>query len=260
MPKFDVISVKECKTGAAAPPSSVSAGRLSLGCFNLRTAIQQAYDVFASGKADPLSPAVWTMPLEGLPAWANAARYSIDAATEHPQTAAMMRGPMMQALLEERFHLKVRRESREGTVFLMTAAKGGLKIHASKEDSCSPLDFSEALNFQPGERPWCGMANMSYKGPLTVLDIHGIALSTFAKMLHPEGSPVVDRTGIEGTFDIHMEWSEDHTPPAAGTASDPAPHTSAIIATREQLGLELRPAKGTREVLIVDRLERPSGN
>jgi uncharacterized protein (TIGR03435 family) len=241
-PKFGVTSVKECKSGDAVPPSSSSPGRLSLGCWNPRTAIQQAYDVFASGKADPLNPTIPLMPIEGLPAWVDSARYSIDAMTEHPQSAAMMRGPMMQALLEDRFHLKAHRESRPGSVYLMTVAKGGLKLKPTKDGSCLPFDFSEAFK------------------PVTVLDILGVRLSTFAKLLHPDGNPVIDRTGLTGAFDIHLEWGQDQPDPAGGAAIDPAPPTSAIIATREQLGLELSPAKGTREVLVVDHLERPSGN
>jgi uncharacterized protein (TIGR03435 family) len=234
-----------------------------LGCFNLKVIILQAYDVFVTGKADPLNPATPVTPIEGLPPWVDSARYSIDATTDQPRSAAMMRGPMMQGVLEDRFHMKVHRESREGAVYLMTVSKAGLKLKPTKEGSCSPFDFSEALNMKPSAQTWCGLPMIARKGPVTVLDIHGIPLGTFAKLLHPDGSPVIDRTGITGVFDIHLEWETD-TPnssaPDDGAASDPSPHTSAIVATREQLGLELRPGRGTREVLVIDHMERPSGN
>lgn len=201
-PTFEVTSVKECKSGDAVPPSNSSPGRLSLGCFNLKVIIQQAYDVFASGKTDPVNPVTPVTPIEGLPPWADSARYSIDAMTEHPQSAAMMRGPMMQGVLEDRSHLKVHRESREGAVYLMTAAKAGVKLKSTKEGSCLPLDFAEALNMKPGDQIWCGLPMIVRKGSVTILDIHGIPLSTFAKLLHPDGSLVIDRTGITGVFDI----------------------------------------------------------
>jgi uncharacterized protein (TIGR03435 family) len=258
-PKFDVTSVKECKSGEAVPPSHSSPGRLSLGCWNLRTAIQQAYEVFASGKADPLNPLAQVIPIEGLPDWVASARYSIDAMAEHPESAAMMRGPMMQALLEDRFHLKVHRESRPSPVYLMTVAKSGLKLKPTKDGSCLPFDFSEGLNFTGGGQVWCALPRVK-NGSVTVLDIVGVQLSVFAKLLHPDGNPVIDRTGVTGAFDIHMEWSEEQREPAAGAATDPSPHMSAIIATRQQLGLELSPAKGARDVLVIDRLERPTGN
>jgi len=261
--RFEVASVKECQSGEA---SSSSAGRLSLGCRPLRMLIQEAYDLFAAGRVDPLNPATPVIPIEGLPAWVNRARYSIDAKTESPQTAAMMRGPLMQALLEDRFHMRLRRENREGPIYLMTVAKGGLKLSPAKEGSCAPFDFSEAINMKPSDQTWCAVPKVVRRGATTVVDVHGVTLAAFAKLLHPEGRPVFDRTGIAGVFEIHLEW--DDQPDPAGSAgggvgdlaSDPAPHSSAIAATRQQLGLELKPDRGMHQVLVVDRIEKPSGN
>jgi uncharacterized protein (TIGR03435 family) len=235
---------------------------LSLGCWQLKLLIQQAYDVFASGRVNPLNPAMPVTPIVDAPAWIGSARYSIDAKTESPQTAATMRGPMMQALLEERFQLKTHRETREVPVYIMTVARGGLKLQHTREGSCTPLDFGEALNMKPGGgETWCITPMVSRKGPLMVFDVHGITLDVFAKLLNP-GRPVIDRTGLAGDFDIHLEWEPDaHDSPApdAGVASDPG-HSSAVEATREQLGLRLDPGRGPREFLIVDRVEKPSGN
>jgi uncharacterized protein (TIGR03435 family) len=166
---------------------------------------------------------------------------------------------MLQALLEDRFHLKVHRESRPATVYLMTVAKGGLKLKPTIDGSCLPLDFSETLNMTPGDRALCGWPRVR-NGTVNVLDILGVHLSTFAKLLHPDGNSVIDRTGITGAFDIHLEWSEAPRDPGGGAATDPSPHTSAIVATREQLGLQLTAAKGTRDILVVDRVEKPTGN
>lgn len=86
--------------------------------------------------------------------------------------------------------------------------------------------------------------------------MYGVTLAVYAKLLRP-GRPVIDRTGLTGAFDISLE--RPPTTPSDGAASDP-PGTSLITALREQLGLRLEPGKGPVEFLIVDRIERPSGN
>lgn len=264
-PKFEVASVKECKATDTAPPSNPSPGRLSLACWPLWRLIADAYETFAAGRVDPLNPLV-PLPLEGAPAWINSARYSIDAKTESPQSGAMMRGPMMQALLEERFQLKTHRETREISAYIMTVAKGGAKLHRTEEGSCNhvdPTDLTQSLKVMPGGKPWCLTPTTVRNGPLVVFDVRGMTLDVFSKLLHPDGRPVVDRTGLTGAFDIHLEWEPDasnSSTPDAGVASDPSPHSSAVIATREQLGLRLDPGKGPREFLVIDHIEKPSEN
>ncbi|MDR3698806.1 MAG: TIGR03435 family protein [Candidatus Sulfopaludibacter sp.] len=259
-PKFEVASVKECKGADPAPPSVSSPGRLSLGCWNLMTVILQACEVFASGKLDPLNPMPST-PVEGAPAWVRSARYAIDAKADGRQSAAMMRGPMMQALLEERFHMRTHREIREVPVYVMTVAKGGPKFRPSKEGSCQPYAGGD-LNVHLDGMP-CAEPQTSRKGPIMAIDFRGVSLDAFAKDLHPDGRRVIDRTGLAGAFDIHLEL-EDNAPdspgPGSGAASDPSPHSSFIVALREQLGLQLAPGKGSGEFLVIDHIERPSGN
>jgi hypothetical protein len=80
-----------------------------LTCWPLWHLIGDAYETFADGTQDPLKLPV-ALPPEG-PAWINSAFYTIDAKTETPQDGAMMRGPMMRTLLEERFQLKTHRET-----------------------------------------------------------------------------------------------------------------------------------------------------
>ncbi|HEY3839169.1 MAG TPA: TIGR03435 family protein [Bryobacteraceae bacterium] len=256
-PKFEVASVKECKAGDRSPPTISSPGRLSLGCWNLKTVILQAYEVFASGKVDPLNPVLPLTPVEGDPAWINSARYSIDAKAETPQSGAMMRGPMMQALLEERFHMRTHREIREVPVYLMTVDKGGPKFRPTKEGSCLPVDTSGDLTAHHPDGEPCAAVKVARKGPTTVFDFRGFTLAVFAGDLHPDGRHVIDRTGLAGPFDIHLEL-ETAAPDSAdpgGAASDPLP-----VAMRQQLGLRLVPGKGPVEFLVIDHIEKPSEN
>src|SRR5579872_3143675 len=98
-PKFEVVSIKECADRSTPPPSTSSPGRVSLGCWPMWRLIGEAYDTFVTGAVDRLKQPV-PQPPEGGPNWIGSARYTIDAKVESPQTGAMMRGPMMQAVLE----------------------------------------------------------------------------------------------------------------------------------------------------------------
>jgi uncharacterized protein (TIGR03435 family) len=259
-PKFEVASIKECKPADQHFPSTSSPGRLSLSCWSLSRLIADAYETFANGKVDPGKLLV-AMPLEGTPDWVNSARYTIDAKAESPQSGAMMRGPMMQALLEDRFQVKVHRETREISGYLMTVDKGGLKLKHTQEGSCVHIDQTD-LSQSPKALP-CNAPRVTRNGPLMVFEIRGVSLDVFARLLHPDGRPAFDRTGLTGAFDIRLEWEDDAAnPPDAnsGAASDPSPHASQIEAIRRQLGLRLDPGKGTRELLIIDHVEKPSAN
>jgi uncharacterized protein (TIGR03435 family) len=262
-PKFEVVSIKECADGGPTPPSTSSPGRVSLSCWPIWRLIGDAYDTFATGTVDPLKQPVPPRP-EGGPNWIGSARYTIDAKAEGPETGAMMRGPMMQAVLEERFRLKIHRETREVDGYVMTVDKRGLKLHRTEEGSCDHLDPTD-LGQSPtpaNGKPWCVIPNVTRKDPVTTIDIHGVTLDGFALILHPDRLPVVNRTGISGNFDIHLEWEADLQNvelPEDNTATVQS-HMSAIQATREQLGLRLERGKGSREFLVVDHLERPSGN
>jgi len=222
--------------------------------------INDAYEMFARGKVDPLKFPI-PLPLEGAPAWVRSARYSIAAETEAAQSGAMMRGPMMQVVLEDRFQLKIHRETREVPAYLMTVAKGGLKIKPTEEGSCNPVDLTDFTAFSkisPDGKPWCLNQRMTRNGALMVMDVHGMTLDDFARLLHPdgpEGRPVINRTGLAQPFDIHMEWEQNSNP-----ASHDDERGSAIEAIHSQLGLRLDPGRGPRNFLVIDRIEKPSGN
>jgi uncharacterized protein (TIGR03435 family) len=85
------------------------------------------------------------------------------------------------------------------------------------------------------------------------------------------GRPVVDRTGITGEFEVHLDFTPDQSTaglPGAGGPRDPggpplpAPNDrpSIFAAVQEQLGLKLDSGKGPVEVLVIDHVDRPSGN
>lgn len=151
-PKFEVVSIREC-VGKVQPPSPISSpGKLRLGCWPLWRLISDAYDTFADGKVDLLKPPM-PIPLEGAPNWTSSALYTIDAQADGPQSPAMMRGPMMQALLEDRFHVGVHRETRE--IFRLchdrgqrrpnTETHGGRQLRSHRSDGSRSISARQAM-------------------------------------------------------------------------------------------------------------------
>jgi len=169
----------------------------------------------------------------------------------------------MQRLLEERFHMRLHRETREVPVYVMTVAKEGSKLRATTEDSCNHTpspEFIQPLAFPPGGKPWCGVLTPPVKnGTRFVMDQHGVSVEAFAKLFQIGGRVVIDRTGLTGAFDVHLEWDYDTVSSDAGVASEP-PDPSIISSIRKQLGLQLSPGKAPREFIVIDHLERPSEN
>ena len=69
------------------------------------------------------------------------------------------------------------------------------------------------------------------------------------------GRTVVDRTGFRAPFDFQLNFAPDET-----MGGDPGTAPSIFAALQEQLGLRLESAKGPVEVLVIDRVARPSEN
>ena len=96
------------------------------------------------------------------------------------------------------------------------------------------------------------------------MDIYGISMEQFAKMLAPWlGRPVVDKTGLTGLFEIHLEYGSDETLPDAlppSLATNEPRGLSLFTAVQEQPGLRLDSGRGPGEFLVIDRIERPTPN
>src|SRR5215467_7608849 len=137
-PAFEVASVKSC--GPADPgfrgggPTQFSPDRVAINCQILKGLIQQAYLAHANGLND--QSAVLRTPIEGGPDWISEERYAITAKAPAETRAAMMLGPMLQTLLEDRFKLKIRRLAREIPTWDLVIAKGGPKLTPFEEGSC----------------------------------------------------------------------------------------------------------------------------
>jgi uncharacterized protein (TIGR03435 family) len=224
---------------------------VDLPCQTVKGLIQEAYNLSQAKGRMPL-----LAPIEGGPGWMNSERYTISATAEGNPGLEVMRGPMLQALLEERFNLKLRRETREVPVYFLTVAKGGAKLRTADPGNCVALD--PKLTGPPPAKGFCGSAkNVRSEGNLTV-QFRSVDFGIFAKNLGVNAGPqlldrpVIDKTGITGTYDIDLQFAPEGVVDATGP--------SIFTAVEEQLGLKLEAGRGPVEVLVVESVERPTEN
>ncbi len=72
------------------------------------------------------------------------------------------------------------------------------------------------------------------------------------------GRNVVDKTGVSGKFDIHLQWTPDQAPAGVDSAGLEASTVSLFTALDEQLGLKVESSRGSVDVLVIDHVERPA--
>jgi uncharacterized protein (TIGR03435 family) len=263
---FEVASIKPSDPNTLGVTFRNAPGSLNISGATVNMLIQQAYDVR-------------DFQISGGPGWINSGRYDIVAKIERgtntppdPGNIADQRKSMEQqrerlrALLADRFQLKIRRETKELQAYVLTPAKGGLKLKESRLDEPAP-----ALSGDKGpERP---------RGPFIRVgrgQIIGqfISLDFLVQVLAQQvGRPVIDNTGLKGSYDFTLEWTPDPGqglgPGFGGPGEPPRPDnpaptepsgTSVFVAIQEQLGLKLESQKTPVEIIVIESVEKPSEN
>ena len=251
-PAFEVASIRRNLTsnqqggGLAAPQPG---GRFIAIGATLRKLVAGAYN---------------GLRVDGGPAWIDTDRFDVNARADGERSPAEI-ALMLQALLADRFKLTVHTETHEMPVYVLTAARTdrrlGPKLHES-DATCA----KDARNFLPGgvlgSSPACGDFRLGARA----LTARGMTMPRLAGLLRDRvGRPVLDRTGLESTYDLEIEWSNDlglrQAPPGSAGAAELTPDgVSLFTALQEQLGLRLQPSRGPVDVLVVDRAEPPTPN
>jgi uncharacterized protein (TIGR03435 family) len=236
-PAFEVASVKPANPqdrsiGMYALPG----GRISITMLTLKQLIQEAYSV------QPFQ-------ISGGPRWIGDDRYDIEAKPPADSLSSKLTTPnpklpppheellMLQSLLD-RFQLKVHTETKEGPVYELVVADKVPKLQEAKSADDFPVvaygrtGVPELPDFMRGTNA---------------------SMQLFAARLARDFErPVLDKTGLKGSFDFVFKYAQDFSEPDAG------PSLFRVI--QEQLGLKLVPAKGPVEILVIDRAEKPSDN
>lgn len=241
--KFDVASIKP-----ASPTDTMKArmellpgGGLRVGNVSLMHLVTFAYDVPESR-------------VSGGPKWLESERYDILAKPlENPSGASVTnpQGRMAQnqarerlrTLLAERFNLVIHRETREGPVLALVVAKGGAKIEPSKQSEDIP----------PGTMRSATQIN-ARRGTMQML---------CAVLTNWLRQPVLDQTGLTGNYDYVLKYAPDPGESSLfPTETNPpdASGPSVYAALQEQLGLKLESRKGSLEVIVIDRVAKPTEN
>jgi uncharacterized protein (TIGR03435 family) len=240
-PQFEVASIKRNIDGVRFGFGPAPGGRLLVLNNATLNLIINAYNV------RPYQ-------IFGAPAWVNAEHYDMEAkAAGNPAPAQMML--MLQTLLEDRFKLKVHRETRELPVFVVTPAKGGIKLPPSTTN-CVQYDPNVPARPRGADEkplPFCNNI-LSGRGGNMRWSAQNIGIEQLIGALSSSmGRQVIDNTGFKGRFDLNLEYSPD---PAPADATLP----SIVTVLQEELGLKLDSSKGSVEILVIDHIERPSEN
>jgi uncharacterized protein (TIGR03435 family) len=265
-PTFAVASIKRCQNSEPAAGGANSPGSLHLQCVTTANLIRMAYLVFPTGRPNaPVSPAVFQQSIAGGPGWLDSDRYRIDARSERPHNLEMLRGPMLQALLEDRFHLRLHHENKFTDVFALTTAKSGARLTPATPGACQEFDRNHPPPVPAPGQPdpiLCGVLRLN---PTRGFDIPGATLAALCRQLTAYVEhEIVDQTGIAGTFDVHLDLTPGDLSYAGATPDPTSPFTPgdgrAIAAALEKLGLQMRPARQPAPFLVIDRIERPTEN
>jgi uncharacterized protein (TIGR03435 family) len=271
-PTFEVASIRldiSCDNGGG--PGGISPGRINLKCITLRALIRTAYSAFVGATLNSRRTDV-----VGGPNWLDTDRYDISAKSGDNAPPAQMMGPMLQGLLEDRFGVKVHREARLASVYALTMANNNLRLPPSAQGNCTPmnLDNLQRSTVRPDGPAikYCGSGGLKVNGTRSVADWYGVTMEELAgrALSMYVDRPVIDKTGLTGRFDVHLEFLHDRS--ASGPtylngviADDPSVSTdeatpSIFTALEKQLGLKLSPGKAPLETIVIDRAETPSEN
>jgi len=243
---FEVVSVKPHPDQTTQiGVRQMGGGRLS-AVFTVRTLVQLAY-----GYPDALIDAQ----VSGGPSWAATERFEINATFEGAVALAPGSPPvrllaMERALLADRFKLAVHSETKSLGVFdlVRSRADGRLGPRLVRSDgTCLPLPGTPAPIAD--YTPYCGVK----RSTRIAMSAKGIAMSRFALLLSfvPDVQRLVrDQTGLADAFDLEIDFA----PVGSAESQDLPPIPTAL---KEQLGLELRPATGPVNVIVIDHVERP---
>ncbi|HVQ13460.1 MAG TPA: TIGR03435 family protein [Vicinamibacterales bacterium] len=268
-PTFDVASIKPNRTGRGLAIVTLQpSGRVSTDNMAVRDLIVTAYGI------DEIQ-------LVGLPAWATSERFSVEARTDGSVSNEQVR-LMLRSLLADRFSLIVHNETRTLQALLLVLARkdGALGERLRRSgDECAritpppgvpmppppppgpPGGIRPILPKDPDVRRGCGA--MAIAGWLSArkfaMDRLAQVLSVYTKR------PVLDRTGLDGEFDIDLSFTPEFETvgpltPGGGPPPVNPDGPSLFTAVQEQLGLRLDSQRASVEVLVIDSLERASPN
>jgi uncharacterized protein (TIGR03435 family) len=237
-PSFEVATIKPSKPDDQRKAFIVQGRRFKIINQPLSQILCFAYDVQAKQ-------------LVGLPPWAETDKYDIDAEPDGEGAPSSKQWKtMIQKMVTERFQMKFHQDKRELPVYILSVAKGGPKLTKSEGD--------------PN-----GLPGLFFRGKLGDLGVRNANMNDFTGLMQSAvlDRPVLNQTDLTGRFDFTLVWTPDDSqfsgmgvkvppPPADGATAAPNLYT----AIQEQIGLKLEATKAPADVMVIDKVEKPSEN
>jgi uncharacterized protein (TIGR03435 family) len=234
--QFEVASVKQLDrslapgqldlsfVGASGKLAKIAGNRVTLTA-TLHTLIATAYGVKE-------------YQINGTPPWADTLLYAITATTPGDGVATQDEiRPMLQSLLADRFQLKFHRDTKDLAVYHL--------IQRKKSNLLKPADADETFSWKLSPQPDGTLRSKATRE----------SIGDFVQLVGVSADrPVIDKTGLTGDIDYDILIS-----PPEGRGPDDL-NRAIIYAVIDQLGLKLEPAKDPIELLVVDKVDKPSAN
>lgn len=239
-PTFEVASVKRIVGATAGIRQEITPTSLTLRGVPLGYCIRWAYGMRPYQTYQTAGPALGSYPWVDPP---RAEFYDILAKTSEPVSVERLR-LMLQALLADRFRLALHREKRETPVYALVVGKTGPKLQPSVKPDAEDQPKSRGIN---------------------VLECQGFSMARLAEFLTTmtglPGSvtPIVDETGLTGTFDFTLDLAKHRDPEPDGQGH--IDMEGMVRRTLPDIGLKLEARRSAIEVLVIDHVEKePTGN
>lgn len=269
---FEVASIKKHFPDGVGGPTRIFMGGVDVSQFHVSNLTAKMLIASAYSIKD--------FQIAGGPSWISSEHWDIDAKVDDSLAAQLQKLPrqqqqaqtalMLRSLLIDRFKLQITWSTREGSILALVVAKGGPKLKkVPPPDPTAPTAL-------PAPPPASGALPTPPPGMATGESINGVQMGSanavpianlVSRLSLLLGQPVVDHTGLKGTYQYTLQFAESSLPaadrPPSSGAEPPGFNSDApsiFTALQDQLGLKLEPAKGPIDTITIDHIEEPSPN
>lgn len=272
--EFEVATIKPGDPGKFIPPTfglniddaPIPPGGRFIADFTLPVYIAFAYKLI-------LTPEQRTALLAHLPDWVRTQEFVIEAQAPVANPTKDQMRLMVQSLLADRFKLALHFETRDIPVLAIVLAKPNvlgprLRPHAQGlacDAKWTPPADPNAPAVPPGGfLPKCGDVALDFDSDrVALLGGRNVPMEHIAQYLpavYKFGRPIVDQTGLTGTFDFSLNWAPDSNSQFRWDGADELGGPEFLDALKNQLGLKLIPTRAPVQTLVIDHIEQPSPN
>lgn len=243
---FEVSSIKRNVSGEAGGYIRIEEGaRFNAVNSSLALIIRQAYGLQG-------------FQVTNLPDWVNSERYDIRAKAPEGVDVFPNMAPLLRSLLQDRFAFEAHIESRDLPTYDLVTARSDRRL--GPKASQTPLDCGARNSGAPPPKDSSGDSLCSITQGPGRITVRGYSMARFGQSLISQVQRVVvDKTGLSGGWNLEVIYTPDQPVALNGAIVPPNPDAPSLFtAVQEQLGLKLESSRGPVDVLVIDRINRPT--